>query len=392
MAGTTGAACPFPLSEKATTVFSKNEFYDNVTLAKERQAKGHSVLRLDIGDYCDPPLPSIVKAAERIVAKGHSNYGAGQGAIELREAVAKFLHNATGVQSNPLTEILITPGASPALAMAFQTLLNPGDEILTPTPFYPKYPAGIALAGAKPVYYEQFADIEKLVTSKTKAILVCNPNNPTGYCATLAELSKLAEFAFQKKLPIIYDAAYECVYFDEATPPPSILKVAAHCLPNIIYIFAIGKPTRTTGYRVAAVKAHATLIQSMTAHQGVLLSCPNTPLQLALAEGFAAASEWKDHRVQLKEKRDKLAEQLRKFDPLLTFTLPQATFYFWVNVAQLMKDTGVPDTKTLFRALLEEAGALPFPRFLPFFFLLPPLSSSFLFLPSMFTSSLSRAL
>lgn len=224
--------------------------------------------------------------------KGYTMYTSNHGLLELREAIARNLALSYGVSYNPRNEILITVGVSEGLDLAFRTILCPGDEVLIPEPSYVSYAPVTALAGAKPVFLKTSNEngfqispemVEKAITPKTKALILCNPNNPTGATIDRERLLEIAEVVKAHDLIFISDEIYgRLTYVGEHTCVPSLPGMRE----RTILLNGFSKSYAMTGWRVGYAAGNPDFISAMTKiHQYTMLCAPITA-QVAAVEAL----------------------------------------------------------------------------------------------------------
>lgn len=224
--------------------------------------------------------------------KGYTMYTSNHGLLELREAIARNLALSYGVSYNPRNEILITVGVSEGLDLAFRSILCPGDEVLIPEPSYVSYAPVTALAGAKPVFLKTSNEngfqispemVEKAITPKTKALILCNPNNPTGAKIDRERLLEIAEVVKAHDLIFISDEIYgRLTYVGEHTCVPSLPGMRE----RTILLNGFSKSFAMTGWRVGYAAGNPDFISAMTKiHQYTMLCAPITA-QVAAVEAL----------------------------------------------------------------------------------------------------------
>ncbi len=224
--------------------------------------------------------------------KGYTMYTSNHGLLELREAIARNLALSYGVSYNPRNEILITVGVSEGLDLAFRSILCPGDEVLIPEPSYVSYAPVTALAGAKPVFLKTSNEnsfrispemVEKAITPKTKALILCNPNNPTGATIDRERLLEIAEVVKAHDLIFISDEIYgRLTYVGEHTCVPSLPGMRE----RTILLNGFSKSYAMTGWRVGYAAGNPDFISAMTKiHQYTMLCAPITA-QVAAVEAL----------------------------------------------------------------------------------------------------------
>jgi aminotransferase len=255
-------------------------------------ASMEGVISLGVGepDYATPW--HISEAAIQSLEKGYTMYTSNSGIPELRQETSRYLQETYGVEYEPYSELLITVGVSEALDLAMRAILNPGDEVIMPDPHYVAYDVCVILAGGKPVmvptsqendFEVSAADIEARITSKTKAILIGYPANPTGAVMSRDKLLPIAEIAQRHQLLVISDEIYaRLVYGLEHTCFASLPDIKE----NTILLGGFSKAYAMTGWRVGYAAAPRDIIAAMTKiHQYTIMSAP-TMAQVAAIEAL----------------------------------------------------------------------------------------------------------
>src|SRR3954464_9061143 len=262
--------------------------------AQELEAAGHRILKLNLGN----PAPWGLNAPEPIMADVVHNLPAAQGYSDARGiysarvAVAQY-YQTLGVRDVQPDDVFLGNGVSELIVMSLQALLNNGDEVLVPSPDYPLWTASVSLCGGRPVHYvcdesnDWMPDVEDIaakVTPRTKAIVVINPNNPTGAVYSREMLERIAEVALRHELIVFSDEIYDKILFDDAEH----ISTAA-VAPDLFTITfnGLSKAYRVAGFRtgwmvLAGPKAHATsYIEGLDILANMRL-CPNVPTQHAV--------------------------------------------------------------------------------------------------------------
>jgi len=247
------------------------------------------VISLGIGepDFVTPG--PIIKAGTRSLEAGETHYTSNSGILELRQAVAKYLHGLYGVEYNPETEIIVTVGVSEALYLAMTAILDPGDEVIVPQPCFVSYTAEVSIAGGEPVIVNTRAEdgwqltaeqLEAAVTLRTKALLIGYPNNPTGAAMTRQRLAGIAEVAKKHDLLVISDEIYaRLVYGVEHTCFPALPDM----WKRTILLQGLSKSHAMTGWRVGFAAAPPDILGAMRkVHQYTIMSAPTTAQYAAL--------------------------------------------------------------------------------------------------------------
>jgi aminotransferase len=314
----------------------------------------HDVISLGIGepDFVTPD--SIVKAGIRSLQSGDTHYTSNPGRIELRQAVSAHLSRLHGVEYDPASDIIITVGVSEALYLSMTALLNPGEEIIIPTPCFVSYQAEVILAGGVPVEVPTYVEdgfevraeaLEAAITPRTKAILIGYPNNPTGAVATRQKMLDIARLAEQHDLVVVSDELYDQLIYG----PPHICFAA---LPGMkertILLGGFSKNYAMTGWRAGYAAGPAGLIKGLVrVHQYTIMSAP-TIAQAAALEALQNGQEHVDcMREEYNRRRKLIVSGLNRLG-LPTFE-PHGAFYAFPNIAV----TGMDDD-TFAQKLLEE--------------------------------------
>jgi aminotransferase len=317
------------------------------------------VISLGIGepDYVTPW--HIRESAIYSLENGSTMYTANEGIPELRKEIARHIEYYYGVKYNPLGEILITVGTSEGLDLALRAILNPGDEVIIPDPCYVAYPACVALAGGKAVTVPTYEandfslkakDIKGRITSRTKAILIGNPANPTGATVSLEELEKIAKLALQHNIIVISDEIYERLVYDEAhTCFPAIKQMKE----QTILLNGFSKAYAMTGWRIGYVAANTRITAAMTKIHQYTMLCASITAQLAaieaLKQGMPAVKEMvKDYG----QRRRIMVNGFR--DIGLTCYEPRGAFYTFPSI----KSTGLSSDEFATRLLAREKVAV----------------------------------
>lgn len=296
------------------------------------------VISLGIGepDFVTPA--SIMNAGIRSLQEGNTRYTSNSGIYALREAISNYLQSRYQVVYNPENEIVITVGVSEALYMALTALVEPGDEVLIPTPCFVAYQAEVVLAGGTPIEVpskmeDQFeakaADLEKHITPKTKAILIGYPNNPTGAVATRENMMEIASLAQKYDLIVISDELYDQLVY-------GIEHVCFASLPQMwertILLGGFSKNYAMTGWRIGFAAAPKEILQYLLRiHQYTIMSAP-TPAQYAALEAMLNGQEHVEMMRNEYDRRRKLIVNGLNELGLPTFE-PRGAFYAFPKIS-----------------------------------------------------------
>lgn len=317
------------------------------------------VISLGIGEPDFPTPQPIVDAGIRSLQAGETHYTSNSGILELRLAMAAHLEERYGLQYDPLNEIIITVGVSEALYLAFAALLNPGDEVIIPTPCFVSYQAEVTLAGGKPVeIYTSMEDdfqpnpaiIEKAITPQTKAILLGYPNNPTGAVVSRSRLNAIAKIAEKHNILVISDEIYDRLVYGRE-------HVCFASLPGMqdktVLLGGFSKAYAMTGWRIGYAAGPADLIQGLVrVHQYSVMSAP-TISQYAALEALKVGEPYVQEMKAEYDRRRQLIHQGLNQLGLPTFE-PHGAFYAFPSV----HNTGLSDEVFAERLLAEEKVAV----------------------------------
>jgi len=288
----------------------------------------------------------VREAAVAALRAGRNQYAPGTGVPELRRAVADHQRHWYGMELDPDSEVVVTTGATEAVAAALLALVDPGDEVIVLEPYYDSYPAGIALAGgvrrAVPLRQADFrldaGALQAAVTPRTTAILLNTPHNPTGTVLDPAELAAVARIAVEHDLLVISDEVYEHLVFDGRSHVP--IATLPGMAERTLTVSSAGKTFSFTGWKVGWAVGPPPLVQAVTKAKQFLTYTSGAPLQPAIAialglpEGYYA-----DAASSLQARRDQLCAGLAKLG--LEVRVPEGTYFATTDVRALGADDGM---------------------------------------------------
>lgn len=319
------------------------------TAAKAAAAAGTTVLDLSAGEVSASLADTLHRGAINAIEQGVTRYSDTIGMPELREAIAAKLSTDTW-QIWSSDEIAVTAGAKQALFNAAMTLLNPGDEVLIPVPYWSTFPAQVLMAGGKPVfvdtrrtqYLPSIQSLTDALTPATRAIIINTPNNPTGTVYSRECLLAIASFAVEHKLWVIFDECY-----GELTHAPhihhSIVGLAPQLRSQLVIVNAFSKQLAITGWRIGYMAGPTSLIKAVRAFQSHTTSNPNVIAQHAVLEHLRSDDNRYvvDLRQQLSAARREGLSILSELDQVPDPTA-QGGFYFYLDLSNLIAPVG-PD-------------------------------------------------
>lgn len=294
----------------------------------------------------------VAKAAADAILSGRGNqYPPGPGIPELRAAVADHQRRFYGLAVDPETEVLVTAGATEAIAAALLALLEPGDEVIALEPYYDSYAACIAMAGARrvpvtlrpPDFRPDLDQLHDAVTSRTRLILLNTPHNPTGMVATHEELSEIARLAIERDLLVVTDEVYEHLIFDGQHIPMSSLPGMRE---RTVSISSAGKTFSFTGWKIGWVTGTPELVAAVRTAKQFLTYVSGGPFQYAIAKALALPDTFYAG----------LADDLRRKRALMTDGLqaagfevyiPQGTYFITTDIGPLGETDGLEFCRSL---------------------------------------------
>ncbi|WP_033310126.1 pyridoxal phosphate-dependent aminotransferase [Streptomyces iakyrus] len=361
MTGMTSSARPLlnrRLAEFGTTIFA------------EMSALALSTGAINLGQgFPDTDGPEEIReAAVRALRDGRGNqYPPGPGVPELRTAVTAHQQRRYGLSYDPDTEVLVTAGATEAIAAALLALVEPGDEVIAFEPYYDSYAACIAMAGGRRVPVTLRAhedegrfrlDLDELrdaVTDRTRLLLINTPHNPTGTVLTREELAAIAELAVERDLLVVTDEVYEHLVFDDAEHVP--LATFPGMRERTLTISSSGKTFSFTGWKVGWVTGDPELVTAVRSAKQYLTYVSAGPFQYAVAEALSLPEAYfTGFRADMLSKRDLLAAGLAEAGFRVFRT--SGTYFITTDIRPL----GETDGFTFCRGLPERAGVVAIPN------------------------------
>jgi L-glutamine---4-(methylsulfanyl)-2-oxobutanoate aminotransferase len=322
------------------TAIRLNAFTESVIRGTTRLANQHGAINLSQGfpDF-DPP-EEILAALEKATRSNCHQYAVTWGAPRFRNALAAKIRHFSGLPIDPEQHLVVTCGSTEAMMVAMMTACNPGDKVIVFSPFYENYSADAILSGAEPIYVPLHppnfgfdpADLEKAFEQKPKAIVVCNPSNPTGKVFTREELMEILRLAEKHDAFVITDEPYEHIVY----APHEHVHFAAlpGAFERTITCNSLSKTYSITGWRLGYVQAAPEVIAQARKVHDFLTVGAAAPLQEAAVAGLELPdSYYTGLRDLYTAKRDVFLDLLRKTG--LPFTEPQGAYYVMVDISSL---------------------------------------------------------
>lgn len=306
---------------------------------------------------CDLPTPPAVAAgAHQAIDKNFAVYTAPEGILPLRQAIAEKIGRTYQLSFDPLSEIVVTSGATGAFAAACLALFDPGDEIILFEPYYGYHLNTVLSLGLKPVLVPtrppdwsiSIELLSKALSSKTRAVVVCTPSNPCGKVWNESELDLLADFCDSNDLIAITDEIYEHIVFDGLKHIP--LATRKNAKARAVSISGFSKTFSVTGWRVGYCTAPAEIARRITVTHDLLYVCAPTPLQYSMVAGLGMPNSfYEEMNASYQKKREVLCTALT--DAGLTPYWPKGAYYVLADIRRM----GAPNAKAAAMAILERS-------------------------------------
>ncbi len=346
------------LSKRAASITG----YPTWQLLKESSImmeRGLEIVNMGAEEPDFPTPQAITQALQKAIAAGYTNYAPPGGIPELKETILESYRKKAGVALEGTTTI-ITSGATQALWLALLSLVDPGDEVILPTPYWSSYPEMIRLSGANPIHIKSHDDfslplegITKHWTEKTRAILVSSPLNPSGKLITAHDLKAMVHLCADRNAFLIVDESYQHYVY-----PPSHFCSAAGLEKDfgkhIVLAGSFSKTYAMVGWRIGYALAPSRIIDSMVSIQAATTAGPPTFCQMAALEALKFPSRFYTKLTEDFSKRKELAMSLCREIPNFICNDPEATFYLFPSVKTYLSKGGIRDTNAMASFLLRE--------------------------------------
>ena len=334
------------------------------TIFAEMTALAQRTGAINLGQgFPDTDGPSeVLDAARSAISDGFNQYPPGRGVPELRRAIADHQQRWYDLSVDPDTEVLVTAGATEAIAATVLALCSPGDEVVVLEPYYDSYAATIALGGAVrrpvPLRWPDFKlDVDALAAAfsdRTRLVLLNNPHNPTGRVFSRTELEAVARLAQERDVVVVTDEVYEHLTFDGRRHIP--LATLPGMADRTITISSAGKTFSVTGWKIGWLHARAELVDAVTTVKQFLTFVSGGPFQPAVATGLALPDEtFAAGAESLQVRRDQLVAGLTAAG--LEVSVPEGTYFVVADAAPL----GVTDAASFCLQLPERVGVVAVP-------------------------------
>ena len=334
--------------------------------AKKMRAEGIDVIGFGAGEPDFDTPAHIKEAAVRAIESGFTKYTPVGGTDELKQVIADRLRKDRGLEYEA-SQVLVSCGAKHSLYNIFQAVIDPGDEVVIPAPYWVSYPEMVVLAGGRPVVVncsegegfkmtpERF---RKAVTSRTKAVIINSPSNPTGSAYSAAELEGLAQVAVEKGILVISDEIYDRIVYGRFKVV-SIASLGEEIKRLTMVVNGVSKAYSMTGWRIGYAAGDPEIIGAMNRIQAQSTSNPTSISQAAALEALAGPQDVVEEMVsRFEERKDYVVERLNSIEGVRCFD-PQGSFYAFPNVSSYFGAVGtsgvIGGSVDLSAYLLEEA-------------------------------------
>ena len=336
--------------------------------AGELKAQGVDVISFGVGEPDFNTPQNIIDAAILAMNQGKTKYTAVSGITELKEAIVKKFYNDNGLNYK-IENIIVSTGGKQCLFNVFAAILNVGDEVLTPRPYWVSYPELVKLNDGIPVFVEtneeddfkiNFKNLEKSITNKTKAIVVNSPNNPTGSIYSKKELMEIADFAKKYDLYIISDEMYEKLTYGD-NKHISIASLNEDAFNRTIVVNGLSKAYAMTGWRVGYAAGKKEIIKLMNNIQSHTTSNVNSIAQYASLEALTGQQEEMKIMQNEFDRRRKVMMKLLDDISDVSYIEPKGAFYILVNIEKILKKFKISGSSEFCEKLLDRENVVAIP-------------------------------
>ena len=305
--------------------------------AQKYRAAG--VIDLTLGDPDLPPPENIRSATAEAALAGKTRYSANAGLMELRQAIAREAEKEYGLCFDPVSEIIVTVGAMESAYLSLWSLLDPGDEVIIPTPFWINYREVVLSLGAVPVFVETCPEnhfvvrpeeVASRITPRTRVLILNTPANPTGAVIPGTVLDQLAVIAVKHDLTVISDEIYSHLVFDGKSCESIITRPGMR--ERTLVVNGFSKRYAMTGYRVGWALGPAELIKVMTQMTENIVACAPLPSQYGAIEALSDRTRESYIREEFEKRRNCVLEELKTIPQITSVGIP-ATFYAFLDIS-----------------------------------------------------------
>ena len=328
-----------PVLSRKVKKIAESQTVALTSLMEKLKQQGRDIVTLGAGEP-DFDTPNFIKdAAISAINSGFTKYTPVEGIFELKESICGWLKSEYAARYKP-SEIIITPGAKFAVYQALVAVCNPGDEVLLPTPYWVSYPEQIKLVGAKAVPLKTDEEtgmkitpglLKKAITSKTKALILNSPGNPSGAVYTREELAALVSVIKESGIYILSDEVYDQIIYDGQKF--TSLAEFEDIRDQLLLVNGVSKSFAMTGWRIGFLAAHKDIIAAVKKHQGHTTSNPTSVSQKAAVAAYGLEKHFlKEMKTAFAQRRDYVFERLNGIKKVSCIK-PQGAFYAFPNLS-----------------------------------------------------------
>lgn len=309
-------------------------------LAKSMKDEGKDVLSFSAGEPDFPTPERISNAGIQAIKDGQTTYTAASGMPSLRQAISGKIKRDLNIDYSA-DEIVVSCGAKHSIYNCLYAVINPGDEVLIPAPYWVSYPSQVQLVGGEPVILETTEassfkitaeQLANAITEKTKLLILNSPSNPTGSVYSREELEALAQVIVEKKILVLSDEIYAKLVYG-AAQHTSIASISSQIKDLTLLVDGASKAYSMTGWRIGYVAGPKSIIQVMNRMQSHSTSNPTTPSQFAALEAFSGGDEdVNEMKVAFEKRRQYMYDALNQI-PGISCIMPDGAFYMFVNIS-----------------------------------------------------------
>ena len=315
--------------------------------ANKKIAEGMDIINFSAGEPDFDTPANIKEAAKAAIDNNFTHYTPYEGIEALRQAVADDLKKECGLDYTA-DQIVISNGSKHALKNAFTAILNPGDEVIVPAPYWNSYIDIINMTYGVPVivntrmgngFRVKVSELEAALTDKTKALIINSPNNPSGMMYSEDELKEIADFAVKNDIYVVSDELYKKLVYSKKLKHTSIASLGSEIYDRTIVVDGLSKSYAMTGWRVGYTASNKEIARAIANIQSNSTSNINSIAQMAALEALTGDQSEVENMIKAFEhRRDYIAQRISDI-PLLSSLLPKGAFYLFVNVSRLYGGT-----------------------------------------------------
>ena len=330
-----------PVAERLAAVAESSTLRMNAA-AKELSAKGVKVYNFAAGEPDFPPPPALTEAVQQALAKGMNKYTPVPGILELRKAVAEKLRRDNGLDYKP-EQVVVSSGAKQAVFNFFLAVVNPGDEVIIPTPYWVSYPEMVKIAGGVPVIVETRAEdgfkmspaqLKAAITPRTRAVIINSPSNPAGVTYGRREMEGLARVLEGTAVLVLSDEIYEKIVFEGEFC--SFGAVSADAFSRTVTINGFSKSYAITGWRLGYAAGPKPIMDAMAVLQGQSTSGASSIVQWAGLAALGLPESTFAPMVEAFRRRRAIMAEVFSGCRHVSFISPAGAFYFFLNVEKAL--------------------------------------------------------